>query len=85
MALYHSTVSKEGNISQPCDSKWLFLLGIGASLWYFTFQRLAVVSAVDSEHEEVAATRLLCYSTTQLLYQATGMPKQQSQEESLAK
>ena len=38
-----------------------------------------------SDHEEVAATRPLCYSTTQLLYQDAGMPEEQSQEVSLAK
>ena len=36
-------------------------------------------------HKEAATTRHLCYSTTQPLYEGTGKPEEQSQEESLAK
>ena len=36
-------------------------------------------------HKEAATTSTLCYSTTQPLYEGTGKPEEQSQEESLAK
>ena len=36
-------------------------------------------------HKEESATRFLCYSTTQLLYQGAGIPEERSQEASLAK
>ena len=40
---------------------------------------------IDPSHKEVAATRPLCYSTTQPLYQGAGKLEEQSQEASLAK
>ena len=40
---------------------------------------------ITPSHEEAAATRPLCYSTTQPLYQGAGKPEEPSQEESLAR